>query len=101
MVHHMYVVYVACIYCVCMYSMYMCMHACMHACMYVCMYIYMYCIGTLETLKLLYDEGGIPRLYQGTELYYYDYEYYVYYTMLCYGILCYRFIIKSIDLSLY
>jgi len=69
-----------------------------HLCMHACMYVYTYYIGTLETLKLLYDEGGIPRLYQGTVLYYYDY---VYYTMLCYGILCYLFINKSIDLSIY
>ena len=45
-----------------------------YAYMYVC--VYTYYIGTLETLKLLYDEGGIPRLYQGTVLYYYDYVYY-------------------------
>jgi len=60
---------------------------------YACMYVYMYYIGTLETLKLLYDEGGIPRLYQGTVLYYYDY------VILCYTTLCYAMVYYAIFLS--
>ena len=75
-----------------------------YAYMYVC--VYTYYIGTLETLKLLYDEGGIPRLYQGTVLYYYDYVYYaiLHYVMLWYTMLsCYHQINRSISLliSLY
>ena len=69
--------------------------------MHACMYIYTYYIGTLETLKLLYDEGGIPRLYQGTVLYYYDYEYYaiLHYVMLWYTMLSfYQQINRSISL---